>query len=426
MQDMRGAIDKVTVAGVLVACALPSAAANILPRVQVLFGPTPATPGEIAAIVTLVMTALLMAACPFAVKRAANTGEKLVYLVIGLELATFNYTQAHDTIGKLRDLSSEPARQLQKTAAGLNSRIARVTNSRKELPQFTSTTPEMVKAAEDAVAAAETNRQQECGKVGDNCRIRVAEKTAAIEHHKTAVANRALTSRAETLDANKEAAQKELDALGVIPEHADKSASRLAKDIGKLVDLGPAPDETLIDWTIKFFAIIVEVIGLVGPRMILLSIYGDIERPARRWLWRWRDVSAKAVTVDMKHIAPLAAAAAPTRSAATPASKKKPSKIKHAAVRDFGDVREWKESRTVGRPGSKVKPGDAYTNYKEWCIEIGKDPVSLTAFGTIMKGILGVAYEEKSKRGFYLRIALVCGPKLVVSGSAGIAAGARA
>ena len=137
--------------------------------------------------------------------------------------------------------------------------------------------------------------------------MRVAEKTAAIADHKTAVANRALTSSAETLDADKEAAQKELDALGVIPEHADKSAFRLAKDVGKLVDLGPSPDETLIDWMIKFFAIIVEVIGLVGPRMILLSIYGDIERPARRWWWRWRqiepDVSAKAVTVDMTHCA---------------------------------------------------------------------------------------------------------------------------
>ena len=173
---------------------------------------------------------------------------------------------------------------------------------------------------------------------------------------------------------------------------------------------------------IKFFAIIVEVIGLVGPRMILLSIYGDIERPARRWWSRWRqiepDVSAKAVTVDIKHIAPPTAAAesaAHTRSGATPASKKKLSKIKHAAVRDFGDVREWKESRTVRRSGSKVKPGDAYTNYKEWCIEMGKDPASLTAFGTIMKGDLGVAYEEKSKRGFYLGIALVSAPKLVAS-----------
>ena len=46
---------------------------------------------------------------------------------------------------------------------------------------------------------------------------------------------------------------------------------------------------------------------------------------------------------------------------------------------------------------------------------MGKDPVSLTAFGTIVKGDLGVAYEEKSKRGFYLGIALVSAPKLVAN-----------
>jgi phage/plasmid-associated DNA primase len=87
-------------------------------------------------------------------------------------------------------------------------------------------------------------------------------------------------------------------------------------------------------------------------------------------------------------------------------------------VREFGDVREWKESRTAARPGSKVEPSDAYAAYKEWCTEAGKEPVSLTAFGTIMKGDLGVLYEEKNKRGFYLDLALVGAPKLVASGHA--------
>jgi hypothetical protein len=54
-----------------------------------------------------------------------------------------------------------------------------------------------------------------------------------------------------------------------------------------------------------------------------------------------------------------------------------------------------------------VKSGDAYTAYKAWCLEMGKEGVSLTAFGTTMKGEFGVLYEEKSKRGFYLDIALV-------------------
>ena len=68
-----------------------------------------------------------------------------------------------------------------------------------------------------------------------------------------------------------------------------------------------------------------------------------------------------------------------------------------------------------------MKPGDApYAAYRSWCIEMGKEPISLTAFGTIMKGELGVAYEEKpkSKRGFYVGIALVSAPKLVAPAGA--------
>jgi phage/plasmid-associated DNA primase len=66
-----------------------------------------------------------------------------------------------------------------------------------------------------------------------------------------------------------------------------------------------------------------------------------------------------------------------------------------------------------GEPDGKVKPGDAYAAYRGWCAETGREPVSLTAFGTTMKGELGVVYEERSKRGFYLGLALVGAPKLV-------------
>ena len=64
-----------------------------------------------------------------------------------------------------------------------------------------------------------------------------------------------------------------------------------------------------------------------------------------------------------------------------------------------------------------------------WCrqgLVRGEQPVSLTAFGTVMKGVLRVLYEEKNKRGFYVGIALVGAPKLVASGSTVIAAAARA
>jgi hypothetical protein len=82
-------------------------------------------------------------------------------------------------------------------------------------------------------------------------------------------------------------------------------------------------------------------------------------------------------------------------------------------VRDFGDVRKWKESRTAAR-ADRIKPGDAYKAYCGWCTEKGLEPVTLTAFGITMKGELGVVYEEKNKRGFYVGIALVGAPKMRV------------
>jgi hypothetical protein len=85
-------------------------------------------------------------------------------------------------------------------------------------------------------------------------------------------------------------------------------------------------------------------------------------------------------------------------------------------------LQEWHRSRTVARAGAKTKPGDAYKAYTGWCVEHGKVPVSLTAFGNTMKGKAedggcGVTYFEpgRSKRGFYLDLVVVAGPRLAVS-----------
>jgi hypothetical protein len=66
------------------------------------------------------------------------------------------------------------------------------------------------------------------------------------------------------------------------------------------------------------------------------------------------------------------------------------------------------------RAGTKVKLGNACAAYRAWCAETGQEPVSLTAFGTTMKGELGIVYEERSKRGFYCDLALISTPRLAV------------
>jgi hypothetical protein len=416
---MAGA-GKLAVAIVVAACAAPSAAANVLPRLTALFTSTAATSGDVAVVATLIMSSLIMAACPFAVRQARNLLEKVAFLVVGFGLATFNFAMAHDTIGQLRDGAAAPVRQLQSQTAALKSRIASAEAVVKQVPRHPWTTTEMVAIAREAVASAETARAQECGKVGDNCRLRVAEKGAAEKDLAAVEANRALTVRLENIERQRVAAQTALDNLGYVPESADKSASRLAKDVGRWVDLGDDPDAVLVDWLIKVTAGTIELIGLVGPRMILLAMFGDLSQERRAWRlppWlRRRQPDAAETAQKAEPSGPLAAVKTATlrRTAATPVTAKKPRQIKAAAVGDVDSVRQWKEARTVTRAGSEIKPKETYDgSYLPWCVEHDVAPVSFTRFGTIMKGDLGVTYVDRNKRGFYVGIALVATPKLI-------------
>ncbi len=435
---MRATARGTVIAAVVVACALPSAAANVFPRAAGIWNGTAATSGDVAMMVLLIMTALIMAAGPFAIKMARNLLEKLAYIVILIGLATFNWAMAHDTIGKLRDGTAAPVRQLQADSAALKSRIKGASTAAAQVPQHPWTTTEMVIVAQEAVTAAEVARAQECGKVGDNCRLRVGEKAVAVAELGKMQAHRALTARLEAIEIERKVAQTDLDKLGYVPESADKSASRLAKDLSHWVDLGADPDETLIDWLIKVTAAVVEVVGLVGPRMIVLAIFGDIERKPRSWLllllsWRRRHVRAyaskKSESADTTYPVPMAEPAAAPRDvavpkgAATAAELKKLSRNKPAAVSNAESVRQWFKVRTIPRAGSKLKPKEEVYlgSYVPWCGENDITPVSFTVFGGAIKksvadGGCGVELERtRSKRDSYLGIALVTGPKLAVS-----------
>jgi hypothetical protein len=191
--------------------------------------------------------------------------------------------------------------------------------------------------------------------------------------------------------------------------------------LGKFIDLGNNPAETAADVIISTVSGFAEAIALLGPIIFVTALSPARHEPPRFWLWAWRGlrrVGRDTLAIDATPAPGVAAVgnAGLARTGATPAKRKKPSRIKAAVVRELGDVREWKESRAVPGSGSKVKPGDAYAAYEAWCAEMRKEPVSLTAFGTIMKGELGVLKEEKNKRGFYLGIALVGTPKLVAAG----------
>jgi hypothetical protein len=109
--------------------------------------------------------------------------------------------------------------------------------------------------------------------------------------------------------------------------------------------------------------------------------------------------------------------------AATTARPKKPSKPAPAAVGDADTVHQWQRSRTIARPGSKLKPRETYdTSYIPFCQERGIEPVSFTRFGLVVKappaeGGCGFGFERTpSKRDHYVDVALISAPKLVAQG----------
>jgi hypothetical protein len=89
-----------------------------------------------------------------------------------------------------------------------------------------------------------------------------------------------------------------------------------------------------------------------------------------------------------------------------------PRKPKHMPASVPGDVQAWFASKTVARPGSEVRSNEVYAACRAWCEGRGETPVSLTKFGMVTKGALGVPYREKSNRGYYCGIEIAPGARL--------------
>jgi hypothetical protein len=167
---MGAAVRGFAAAGVVALCALPSAALNVWPKLPQLYAGT-AAGSDVAFVIMVTVSVLLMTAVPFAVSKARNIAWKSLFWAAGIALATLNYTLAVASVGKMRDSDAGPLRELLHKHAGLDSRIERARNSRKQLPQQRPLVDQaMLDAANETVKLVDEARKQECGKVGENCR----------------------------------------------------------------------------------------------------------------------------------------------------------------------------------------------------------------------------------------------------------------
>jgi Poxvirus D5 protein-like len=401
---MRGATVAATV--VVGVCVAPSLAMNLWPRLSHMWASGAADGGGVAIVMFQTVAVLVMAACPFAMAKTKSRGFWWGALLFGIGLAGINFLNALEVASHLRDATSDPRRTTISRAATLRSDLGVAQNSRKQLSHFIWTTDEGVAAAKSAVASAEIARDQECGKIGENCRKRMADVSARQDELARAITKKALTDQATAINAKIAGIEKELSDLGTVPTHADPGAARLAKLLSLIVPM-ERPEDTVSEWWPIFLAGAVEALAMGGPRLLLVALAGENptkdRQPPRRWtawLRRRRDQATVA--------APVATPARAAASATKPKRSKK-SKPEHAIL--LGDVREFRDSRTLARPGNRIRCGQVYAAYAEWCRANGMEPVSLTAFGTQLKA-LGVVRENRNNRACYLDIGLTTAPRL--------------
>ena len=379
----------------VVLCILPSALMNIWPRAveAVASGKVDAST---AAIVVLQSVAVAtMAAVPFAFEKSRNWLLKLFCLAFGAALFSVNLFNAIEVTGHVRETVTAGSSGKLATAAALNTRLDALSKSRNEVPQHAFTSPAGLSAAESAVRSAEAARDAECRYIGTKCRERQNDVTTAQAALAKAAENRELTERADKLDADIRAAEKELADLGPLPAHADAAAAKVAAVFG-LSEIWV--HENWPTW----LAIVVELLALLGP----VTWVEALRAPARQHRPIGLPVAETQRPAPVAAVAPppVMAALAPTPASPAPAKKSRPTRA--AAVTNAADARDWHNSRILARPGNLVRVRDAYEAYCAWCGDRKATPISLTAFGTLMKGELGVAYVEKSKRGFYVDVAL--------------------
>ena len=386
-------------------CILPSALMNIWPRAVEAVASGKIDASTAAVVVLQSVSVATMAAVPFAFEKARNWLIKLFCLAFGAALFSVNLFNAIEVAGHVRETIT--AKDLGKlaSAAALESRLADLRKSRKEVPQHTFTSPASLSAAESTVRSAQTARDAECRHVGTICRERETQLATANAALAKVAEDRELTERADRLDADIRKAEKERADLGPLPAHADATAAKIAAIIAIF-----KPDTDITEASVHenwptWLAVVVELLALFGP-----VTWVEALKEPRQTLARHKEVAEPAPQIAQEAPSPqthLTAVPEITAVEPTPATPAKATKTPKPVAAGVTDAREWFKSRTTVRPGNLIRVRDTYETYCDWSKERGTAPMSLTAFGTLLKGELGVGYVEKSKRGFYTDIALI-------------------
>ena len=235
-----------------------------------------------------------------------------------------------------------------------------------------------------------------------------------------------MTERADAFDGKIAAAQKELTELGPLPKYADPTSAKLIRIVAVFYPVPANADEDVSEWLSILWAFAVEFLAFMGPKGIWAGFaspatqrsagHARVEIPLARMQASGAPLPASAPLQELQPASD-APKALPKTKPPRPPAKPRVKKTKLAAKTEprIESVAEWFKARTFAKAGNEVRAGVVYEDYVSWSGARYEEPVTFTKFGTIMKKELGVGSIERSKRSFYVGIALT-GALEVVSG----------
>jgi hypothetical protein len=209
---------------------------------------------------------LLLTQIPFALARIQSWIARVVLVGFAAILIAANLTFSVEAIGHVRDAARDHNRAIAANIVSLSHQLDERRTERAGLAAFTPTTSAEIVAGQHAVDEAVTARDQECGKVGDNCRKRVAELGDREHALARLQASKSIGDRAAELDTKIGDIEDQLRALGPAPLMQDPGAARLA-----MLTFGKLTADTVSDGLPTALSFVAEICALLGPFVLAMG-----------------------------------------------------------------------------------------------------------------------------------------------------------
>jgi hypothetical protein len=246
--------------------------------------------------------------------------------------------------------------KIKETRADDRAELKRLTAEHEALPKFAATTAETVKAAQAAVTAAERIRAAECDKRGPNCRTRETEEQAKRDALTKVLADKAMTERAERLEAQIQRLRTRLDTGDAV-----RNVNPQGAVFAKLFRLPDSEADTAATW--QQFAMSVVVDLLIMACFIAHEVMG----------WEKRASPATSPATELK-------ASAPALEVNEPAALTRPANVVKLVSSNppAVSVIEFAANALVRKPGTMLEFDDFYLAYWQHCKAIDGRAVAPT------------------------------------------------